>query len=85
MKHIEANLYRLTEQEVAKLTGSEVNGNINLKNIPTCQLVEELKRRDGVEFVEIAPYVEYELKVYDGDGEDNFSDEGPAIILKVFD
>lgn len=45
-----------------------------LKSIKTCDLVEELSRREGVEKLQIEPY----KKV-------NIETEGPIVILKVID
>lgn len=47
---------------------------ISLKNIPTCQLVEELTGREGVERMNVEPYKEVSASV-----------EGPAIIFVVTD
>ena len=46
----------------------------DLANIPTCALVEELKRRDGVESVTLSPYAEATVPA-----------EGPAVVLIVTD
>ena len=55
--------------------------NFDLSEISTKQLVEELKKREGV-FTNIAePYEPYSVKT--GDGQIN--DKGPAIILTVID
>lgn len=45
-----------------------------LKNIPTCELVEELKTREGVETTIAEPYEDITVTA-----------NGPAIILKVID
>ncbi|MFQ9515308.1 MAG: BC1881 family protein [Eubacterium sp.] len=47
----------------------------NIKDYKTCELVEELKKREGVEYDEIRPYVEKDLGVI----------SGPAIVLTVID
>lgn len=65
----------------------------NLSEIPTCELVEELKNREGVESFEIAPYEEkYVIKKYPADGYsfcdtrlDKHGDKGGTIILEVID
>ena len=46
---------------------------IDLKNIKTCELVEELSKRKGVEII-VEPYQKKQIKV-----------EGPIIILKIID
>ena len=47
---------------------------VDLKNIPTNQLVEELVNRDGVEEVVLPPYEKSEIEV-----------DGPVIVLMVTD
>ena len=47
---------------------------MNVKEIPTCELVEELAKREGVEKIEIEPYKVKIKKI-----------EGPMIILKIID
>lgn len=47
----------------------------SIKDYKTCELVEELKKREGVEFDEILPYVEKDLGVI----------SGPTIVLTVID
>lgn len=46
----------------------------NLKEIKTCELVEELKTREGVEVHLAEPYEDLEVKV-----------NGPAIVFVVID
>ncbi len=46
----------------------------DLKNIPTCQLVQELTGRDGAERMDVEPYKEESIFV-----------KGPAIIFVVVD
>jgi len=46
----------------------------DLTPYPTCELVKELKTREGVEFKIIEPYEESSV-----------TQEGPAIILTVID
>ena len=45
-----------------------------LKKINTCDLVEELSKRTGVEKIQIEPYKKVDIKA-----------EGPIVILKVID
>ena len=45
-----------------------------LKSIPTCKLVEELKTREGVETMIAEPYEDITVTA-----------NGPAIILKIID
>lgn len=47
----------------------------SIKDFKTCELVEELKQREGVEYDELQPYVEKDLGVI----------SGPAIVLTVID
>lgn len=62
---------------------SEGRGNgFDLKDIPTFKLVEELRKRDGVESHDVAFEGEYTLKV---DADDHYIGDGPAIIMIVTD
>lgn len=55
---------------------------VNLKDIPTRDLLEELKKREGVQTVEVDPYDEYAVEVeLDVDIRGN----GPAVICIVTD
>lgn len=47
---------------------------MNLKDVPTCKLVEELAMRDGVEKKIAEPYQDVDVSV-----------NGPAIILVITD
>ena len=47
---------------------------MELKNISTCELVKELKKREGVEFVILEPYEKQTVEI-----------EGPMVLLKVID
>lgn len=55
---------------------------MNLKEVPTCTLVEELKAREGVDFITADPYVPYSIKV---EGADGIEDTGAAILMIVTD
>lgn len=65
----------------------------DLSNISTYKLVDELKKREGVNFFEIAPYEEkYLIKKWSsncasdcGKRIDEYGEEGGAIILEVID
>lgn len=57
--------------------------NADLKEIPTCQLVEELASREGVEAYWVAPYEPFSILV---SGQSKVSDTtGPARLLYVYD
>lgn len=47
---------------------------MDISNFPTCDLVKELQRRDGVKTEIAEPYRDVEVKV-----------SGPAIVLVVID
>lgn len=65
-----------------RLRESDVSGSLlyskgitmKIEGIPTCQLVEELKKREGVETIIEEPYEDIMVIA-----------NGPAIILKVID
>jgi general stress protein 26 len=68
----------------------------NLKDVPTCELFEELKKREGVEtlvcpdpswdyFIAVEPHVELANDESHGVFNELWSDTGPAAILVVID
>ena len=60
---------------------------MDLKQVSTKDLFEELKGREGVTEIPVCPYVDYEIYV-NADGDDEaycLEDEGPASILVVMD
>ncbi len=54
---------------------------MDLKNISTKQLVEELVSREAVEEIRIGPYEPYSITV----GEQTIHDGGPVVILRIWD
>ena len=54
---------------------------MDLKNVSTKQLVEELARREAVEKIVVRPYEEYTITV----GEEKIEDGGPVVILRIWD
>lgn len=54
---------------------------MDLKNVSTKALVEELASREAVEKTVIEPYEEYSITV----GNQNISDSGPVVILRIWD
>lgn len=58
---------------------------VDLKNVSTRDLVEELKKREGVETCGISLEESYSLEVDHNGYHDTYVDEGPAIILIVTD
>lgn len=53
----------------------------DLSTVPTCELVEELRKREGVDSVNVEPYEPYSITV----GNKKATEQGPAIILTVID
>ena len=53
----------------------------DLSTVPTCELVEELRKREGVFTKDVEPYEPYSITV----GNKKASEQGPAIILTVID
>ena len=54
---------------------------MDLKNVSTKQLVEELASREAVEAIRIDPYEEYSITI----GEQKINDGGPVVILRIWD
>ena len=54
---------------------------MNLSEIATADLVQELARREGVETVTVVPYEPYTVTT----GGQTIQDAGPAVILLVTD
>lgn len=63
--------YRLFAEKSSRKEGKEME---NLSNVKTCELVEELKQREGVETILAEPYESQKVLV-----------EGPAVVLVVTD
>lgn len=55
---------------------------MELSNISTSELVEELSKRDGVEKITVVPYETCTITV---GGKKINSDGGPAVILRIVD
>lgn len=54
---------------------------MNLTDFSTKELVEELSKREAVEKITVKPYEEYSITV----GEQKTNDEGPVVILRIWD
>lgn len=54
---------------------------MDLSNVSTKKLVEELASRQAVEKITVEPYEEYSIAV----GNQNISDGGPVVILRIWD
>lgn len=54
---------------------------MDLSKVSTQELVEELRKREAVEVVQILPYQEYRITV----GDREIRDSGPALLLRVWD
>lgn len=53
----------------------------DLSVVPTCELVDELKKREGVWTTSVEPYEKYSITV----GEEIINDSGPVVLLKIWD
>ena len=53
----------------------------DLSTVPTCELVEELRKRKGVDSVNVEPYEPYSITV----GNKKATEQGPAVLLVVID
>ena len=53
----------------------------DLSAVSTCELVEELRKREGVDSVNVEPYEPYSITV----GEKTETEKGPAVLLVVID
>ena len=54
---------------------------MDLSNVSTKKLVEELAGREAVEMITVEPYEEYSITV----GNQKISDGGPVVILRIWD
>lgn len=55
---------------------------MDLKNVSTKELVEELALREGVEKIVVEPYEACSITI---GGEEIYNDGGPVVILKIMD
>ena len=60
---------------------NQKNNGVNLQEISTRELVEELAKRDAVEQFIAEPYQTYKITI----GENEIFDDGPAVILRILD
>lgn len=90
-KAIENKIYELESilDFYNKKCKENINRNFKINDIPTCDLVNELKTREGVKAHEIAPYEEqYTILCKPNDdiiSKVLSSNDGGAIILEVID
>lgn len=54
---------------------------MELKNVSTKELVEELTKREAVEKIVVEPYEPYSITI----GEQQINDGGPVVILRIWD
>jgi len=54
---------------------------VDLSEIATCELVKELRKREGVDSITVDPYEEFKIIV----GDKEIADTGPVIILTICD
>lgn len=54
---------------------------MDLSKVSTEELVQELSKREAVEKIMVEPYQPYSITV----GENNVSESGPVVILRVWD
>ena len=54
---------------------------MDMKNVSTAELVQELSHREGVEKIMVEPYQPYQIIV----GETHISDSGPTVLLRIWD
>ena len=53
----------------------------DLSAVPTRELVDELKKREGVWTTSAEPYEDYSITV----GEEIINDSGPVVMLRIWD
>ena len=53
----------------------------DLSAVPTCELVDEFKKREGFWRTSVEMYDEYSITV----GEEIIKDGGPVVLLKIWD
>lgn len=66
---------------VKKSSFERIEKTMDLKNVSTKKLVEELASREAVERITVEPYEEYSITV----GDQKISDSGPVVILRIWD
>ena len=54
---------------------------MDLTNVSTRELVEELEKREAVEVIRVKPYEKYSVEA---NGEKH-EDEGPAVVIRIWD
>lgn len=54
---------------------------MDLKNVSTKELAEELSKREAVEKITVQPYEEYSITA----GKRKINDAGPVVILRIWD
>lgn len=54
---------------------------MDLKNVSTKELAEELSKREAVEMITVEPYEEYSITA----GEHKINEAGPVVILRIWD
>ncbi len=53
----------------------------DLSAVPSCELVDELKKREGVWATSVESYEDYSITV----GEEIINDSRPVVLLKIWD
>ena len=78
-----ANRYRnkACMEMVKKSSFERIEKTMDLKNVSTKKLVDELASREAVERITVEPYEEYSITV----GDQKISDSGPVVILRIWD
>lgn len=54
---------------------------MDLSKVSTREIIEELTKREAVEKLVVEPYQEYKIV----SGETEITDNGPAVILRIWD
>lgn len=78
---IRTNTHQVEKTAVGLVNQKKGMSYMDLSKVSTQELVEELRKREAVEVVQVLPYQDYRITV----GDREIRDSGPALLLRVWD
>ena len=78
---IRTNTHQVEKTAVGLVNQKKEMSYMDLSKVSTQELVEELRKREAVEMVQVLPYQDYRITV----GDREIRDSGPALLLRVWD